>query len=163
MQAMYCSHVLLPKDELIVSPPPEYPFQQAVTDLFQIDAYHYIVFADRYTGWIEVEHFSKDPPSYDVIKVFRGWFHRFGIPSELSLDGGSNLDSKETLSFLNKWGVKTRQSSAYYPKSNGTELAPLLRTVDTDNTKSISTGVVVHPFVLAVISNLYYTFALTYQ
>ena len=49
----------------------------------------------------------------------REFFHRFGIPEEISMDGGPNLDSKAVLSFLNNWGVRRRLSSAYYPQSNG--------------------------------------------
>lgn len=38
---------------------------------------------------------------------------------EVSFDGGPNISSMEIESFLTKWGVVKRLSSAYYPKSNG--------------------------------------------
>ena len=37
----------------------------------------------------------------------------------MSLDGGPNLDSREFLDFMKKWGIDRRLSSAYYPQSNG--------------------------------------------
>ena len=38
---------------------------------------------------------------------------------ELSFDGGPNISSAEMDAFYTKWGIKQRQSSAYYPQSNG--------------------------------------------
>lgn len=109
----------LQKEHMIVSPPCEYPFQQVASDLFQKNGYQYLVYVDRYSGWIELEHFKTAPTSNNIITAFRKWFHRFGIPEELSLDGGPNMISQEVLAFFRKWGIRTRQSSAYYPKSNG--------------------------------------------
>ncbi|KAG0723273.1 hypothetical protein GWK47_042967 [Chionoecetes opilio] len=51
--------------------------------------------------------------------VFRRWFKRFGIPEELSCDGGTNLTSQESRGFLDTWRVRLRVSSAHYPQSNG--------------------------------------------
>ena len=109
----------LQKEEMISSDPCEYPFQHAVADLFQKIGHFYIAYADRYTAWIELEHFRNCPTSSDILSKFREWFHHFGIPEQMSLDGGRNILSKETREFFNKWGVDIRQSSAYYPKSNG--------------------------------------------
>ena len=47
------------------------------------------------------------------------WFGRFGVPKELSSDGGPEFTAKETQEFLNGWGVKHRRSAAYFPQSNG--------------------------------------------
>ena len=33
---------------------PDFPFQKTVTDLFDLYGKNYIVYTDRYTGWIEV-------------------------------------------------------------------------------------------------------------
>ena len=42
-----------------------------------------------------------------------------GMPKELACDGGKNLTSYEVKTFLDKWGIKLRMSSAHYPQSNG--------------------------------------------
>ena len=107
------------KEELLPSPVPHYPFQNVVTDIFHLNGYNYITYADRLTGWIEVSYFQTSPRSSDIIDTFRNLFHRFGVPEEISMDGGPNISSTEITMFLNKWGSKIRKSSAYYPKSNG--------------------------------------------
>ena len=51
--------------------------------------------------------------------TYREFFHRFGVPEELAMDGGPNISSTEITAFLKQWGTRWQQSSAYYPKSNG--------------------------------------------
>ena len=82
-----------PKQPIIPTPPPEYPCQQVVADLFQIEKYIYLSFACRLTGWLEIGSMRGSARSIDIINVLREWFHRLGIPEEISLDGGPNLDS----------------------------------------------------------------------
>ena len=43
----------------------------------------------------------------------------YGAPTELATDGGQPFPSHDIQQFLCNWGVKWRQSSAYYPQSNG--------------------------------------------
>ena len=107
------------KEELILSPIPEFPFQNTVSDIFSLSGHHYLIYADRLTGWTELFYFNKDPTSSMIIKHLRDVFHRFGVPMEMSFDGGRNISSSEMDSFYTKWGVTQRKSSAYYPKSNG--------------------------------------------
>jgi len=108
-----------PVETLMPTPSPQYPFQQVVADLFQLNGQNYIAYADRLTGWLEVEHLPGDTTSARLIVVFRRWFRRFGIPEELSCDGGTNLISQESRSFFDAWCVRLRISSAHYPQSNG--------------------------------------------
>ncbi|MEL6805362.1 MAG: hypothetical protein AAFO91_16440, partial [Bacteroidota bacterium] len=46
-------------------------------------------------------------------------FATFGVPKELSSDGGPEFSADITKEFLTNWGVSHRVSSAYYPQSNG--------------------------------------------
>ncbi|KAG0726345.1 hypothetical protein GWK47_036810 [Chionoecetes opilio] len=62
---------------------------------------------------------SSDTTSARLITVFRRFFKRFGIPEELSCDGGTNLTSQESRGFLDTWRVRLRVSSAHYLQSNG--------------------------------------------
>ncbi|KAG0723661.1 hypothetical protein GWK47_042256 [Chionoecetes opilio] len=101
-----------PAETLLPTPPPQYPFQQVVADLFQLDGHTYIAVAGRLSGWLEVEHLSGDATSARLITVFRRWFKRFGIPEELSCDGGTNLTSQESRGFLDTWRVRLRGSEA---------------------------------------------------
>ena len=107
------------KEPLVLTPPPEYPFQQVVSDLFELEGHYYLIYADRLTGFIELAYFSGSTVSSTIVNTFREFFHRWGVPEEISLDGGPNLASNEVKSWLKKWGVSIRLSSAYYPQSNG--------------------------------------------
>ncbi|XP_045101329.1 uncharacterized protein LOC123498232 [Portunus trituberculatus] len=108
-----------PAEPLLPTPPPQFPFQQAVADLFQLQGNVYIAYADRLTGWLEVEHLSGEATSSRLITLFRRWFTRFGIPEELSCDGGTNLTSHESRRFFEDWRVTLRISSSHYAQSNG--------------------------------------------
>ena len=55
----------------------------------------------------------------NVKKSFITWFRTFGVPEEISADGGPPFNSLEYKSMLKNWGIRSRQSSAYYPQSNG--------------------------------------------
>ncbi len=54
-----------------------------------------------------------------MIKCLRQWFGTFGVPRELSSDGGPEFTAGSTSDFLKSWGVAHRISSAYNPSSNG--------------------------------------------
>ena len=108
-----------PPEPLIMTDPPEYPFQQVVADLFEKEGYQYLAYADRLTGFVELGYFSSSVPSSAIINTLREFFQRWGVAEEISLDGGPNLSFKEVKDWLKSWGVKIRPSSAYYPQSNG--------------------------------------------
>ena len=107
------------KEPLVTSDIPEYPFQNVATDMFQIDGHWYLVYVDRLTGFAELAFFPTTTTSAQIINVFREFFHRWGVPEEMSLDGATNYNSNEIMNWLKSWGVNIRVSSAYYPQSNG--------------------------------------------
>ena len=86
----------LPKEPLITTSPTAYPFQMVVAD----GGHQYLAYADRLTGWL------------DIIDTFRELFHRYGVPEEISLDGGPNITSKAVAEFMASWGTRIRLSSA---------------------------------------------------
>ncbi len=106
-------------EPLVMTPCPEYPFQQVVSDLFEEQKSMYLVYADRLTGFVELAYFPSTPTSTTLINTMREYFHRWGAPEQIALDGASNLKSLEMRQCLKSWGVDHRLSSAYYPKSNG--------------------------------------------
>ena len=108
-----------PTEPLLPTPPPQFPFQQVVADLFQLEGNTYIAYADRLTGWLEVDHLSGGATTSRLLTSFRRWFTKFGIPEELSCDGGTNLTSHEARKFFSDWCVSLRISSAHYAQSNG--------------------------------------------
>ena len=57
--------------------------------------------------------------SKGLCETLRKVFATFGVPEEISSDGGPEFTARETENFLNRWGVRHRLSSAYFPQSNG--------------------------------------------
>lgn len=107
-----------PKEPLMLPSNPEFPFQKTVTDFFDLRGKNYLVYADRYTGWVEVTLMSSGNAKA-TCDALRNWFCTYGVPEELSTDGGPPFDSSEFNRFLDNWGIRKRTSSAYYPQSNG--------------------------------------------
>lgn len=107
-----------PSETLVMTPPPEYPFQQTVADIFQHEGHMYMAYADRLTGWLEIAHFPYSSSSQKIKTQLRRYFARWGAPEQISTDGGTNLSNDEMTEFF-RWGVSVRISSAQYPKSNG--------------------------------------------
>ena len=106
------------EEPAIVSRPPEYPFEQAVADLFHMEGHTFLAYADRYSGWLEVERLQN--ADYRNVHIsFLRWFRTYGVPEEIATDGGPPFKSHDYRKFLQTWGVERRLSSAYYPRSNG--------------------------------------------
>ena len=42
-----------PKEPPIFTPLPEFPFQQSVLDLCQLQGYDFLIYAYRFSGWVE--------------------------------------------------------------------------------------------------------------
>ena len=102
--------------------PPSTPFEQIFADFFDFGGHHYLIVGDRLSGWSEI--FSTPTGcawsgARGLTACLRSHFATFGVPEELSSDGGPEFNSSITKEFLKKWGVKHRISSAYYPQSNG--------------------------------------------
>ncbi|XP_076053696.1 protein NYNRIN-like [Oratosquilla oratoria] len=74
-----------PPEPLILTPPPDYPFQQTVADLFQLTGQTYLVYADRLTGWLEVAHLPSGATSSEIMKHLGHYFTRWGTPEQLSM------------------------------------------------------------------------------
>lgn len=106
------------KEPLITTPCPEYPFEQVAIDLCYLAGHHYLVFVDRYSGWIEIEK-MKGTSIRDVRRELLNWFKSFGVPAEIATDGGPPFNSMEYAQFLKDWDIHARLSSAHYAQSNG--------------------------------------------
>ena len=107
-----------PAEPLMLTPPPQVPFEKTAADFFSLQGHTFIVYADRFSGWIEVERIPSNTFRY-VRQTFLKWFTTFGVPEELSTDGGPPFNSLEYNNFLKTWDIRKRLSSAYYPQSNG--------------------------------------------
>ena len=113
---------------------PSYPFQMICSDFFAYRGKHYLIVVDRYSNWLTVER-ARDG-SKGLVDCLRRTFSTFGIPDELTSDGGLEFTSEFTQKFLKDWGVNHRVSSVAFPHSNcraeiGVKSA---RRIITDNT-----------------------------
>ena len=106
------------KEPPVIQPPPETPFEQTVADLFHLEGHVFLAYADRFSGWLEVDKL-RNATSREVRKSFLRWFRTYGVPEQLATDGGPPFKSYEYRTFLHTWGVERRLSSAYFPQSNG--------------------------------------------
>ena len=101
---------------------PATPFECIAADFCESHGHQYLVVADRLSGWVEV--FSSPSGSSKstedgLVSHLRSLFRVFGVPLELSSDGGPQFMASTTEAFLKRWGIHHRVSSAYFPQSNG--------------------------------------------
>ena len=101
--------------------PPSTPFEQVFADFFEFSGQHYLVVGDRLSGWSEIfatPSGTSHSGARGLIACLRSFFSTFGVPEELSSDGGPEFTASATREFLQRWGVRHRLS-AYFPQSNG--------------------------------------------
>ena len=104
-----------PKPSKPVSP--DYPMQSLCCDKAHIGKYTYFVLVDRFSNWPSVCQTSGGGAK-DLVLFLRKHFENFGVPEDITSDGGPEFVSYEVQNFLKRWGVKQRLSSAYYPRAN---------------------------------------------
>ena len=90
-QCKYCqihmpSH---PKEPLIPTEAPLYPFQMVAADYFEVGTrtHHYLVYVDRYSGWNRTMWFPLGKStSAELIRDLWVDFAAMGVPEEISCD-----------------------------------------------------------------------------
>ena len=101
---------------------PSTPFKAVFADFFDYAGCHYLAVGDRLSGWVEIfksPHGTTHSGANGLIAALRILFSTFGVPEEISSDGGPEFTASTTADFLKRWGVTHRRSSAYFPQSNG--------------------------------------------
>ena len=79
--------------------------------------YHFTV-VDRTTRWAEA-FLLKDSSADSCIQTLIGWISRFGIPSHITSDRGSQFTSRLWLGIAKSLGYTLHHTTAYHPQANG--------------------------------------------
>ena len=101
---------------------PKVPFEMIYADYFKLRGKHFLIIGDRLSGWTEtlkIRPGTSSAGSKGLCEGLRKIFAVFGVPEELSSDGGPEFTSQESSDFFDRWGIRHRLSSAYFPQSNG--------------------------------------------
>ena len=98
--------------------PPDLPFQEVATDLFEFESKIYLITVDYYSRFIEVD-LLKNITSGTVTETLESQFSRHGIPVVLRSDTGSQFSSQKFSNFCKGYGIKHYMSSPHLHQSNG--------------------------------------------
>ena len=120
----HCNNIMpsqprLPPVEPII---PTTPFEAICCDYFHFMGWYYFVAADRLSGWFELHKIkvgTHDAGAQGLCNALRRLMVTFGVPSEISSDGGPEFVAHETRDFLVRWGIRHRLSSVSFAQSNG--------------------------------------------
>ncbi|XP_011701249.1 PREDICTED: uncharacterized protein K02A2.6-like [Wasmannia auropunctata] len=107
-----------PVETLIMTPPPNRPWQKVAVDLCERSGKHYLVMVDYFSRYPEVIYLRSTTAAH-VINKMEDIFGRHGIPEVVRSDNGPQFDSQEYRDFARKRGFRIITSSPRYPKSNG--------------------------------------------
>ena len=113
------SQARMPPVEPII---PTTPFEAIACDFFHYIGKYYFVAADRLSGWVETQQVrvgTKEAGAQGLCTALRRLMVTFGVPVEISSDGGPEFIANETKAFFQRWGIRHRLSSVSFPSSNG--------------------------------------------
>ena len=101
---------------------PSTPFEAIVADYFKHEGFYYLVVADRPTGWPEIYRIrigTDEAGARGLLVLLKRYFGSFGVPVEISTDGGPEFKAHQTQNFLSRWGIHCCMLHvAYHSQSN---------------------------------------------
>jgi len=98
---------------------PTRPFECMSADLFSLNGHSFLICADRYSGYVYVKEFRRDPNAKQVISAFLEMWQHSGYPVQLRTDNGPQFNSNIFRKFCEKKGVRWNPSTPHFPSSNG--------------------------------------------
>ncbi|GLU18333.1 hypothetical protein SLE2022_346390 [Rubroshorea leprosula] len=81
---------------------------------------HLIVGVDYFTKWVEARALSSLTSKKVEDFVFSSIICRYGIPSQIVADNGTQFNCTSFRDFCSSYGIKLQFTSVYHPESNGT-------------------------------------------
>ncbi|GKV30660.1 hypothetical protein SLEP1_g39449 [Rubroshorea leprosula] len=80
---------------------------------------HLIVGVDYFTKWVEAQALSSLTSKKVEDFVFSSIIYRYGIPSQIVADNGTQFNCSSFQDFCSSYGIKLQFTSVYHPESNG--------------------------------------------
>ena len=78
-----------------------------------------LLVTDYFTNWVEAEAYL-NVTTNDVIKfIWKYIICRFGLPSSLTMDNGTQFNNLKIESFCKMYGIRLNYSPVYHPHENG--------------------------------------------
>jgi transposase InsO family protein len=108
-----------PQEPLLRDPLPSRVFEDVSTDLSQVGSLHFLVYADRLSGWPVVHQWRHDPSAREVTQAVIENFVDLGVPVRMRSDNGPQFHAHSFQTKLRQWGVVWGNSTPNYPQSNG--------------------------------------------
>ena len=107
------------KEPLLPTEVPERPWQILGTDLFEWEKKKFLIVADYYSEWFEIEQLTQDSTAKTVIGSTSKWFATHGIPEKVIGDNGPPFHGYEYAGFARKFGFTHQTISPYHSQANG--------------------------------------------
>ena len=107
-----------PKETLCSHEVPNRPWQRVGIDLFELERKHYLVTADYFSDFFELDHL-KNVSSVHVIRKIKSHFARHGIPKQVITDNGPQFVAHNFQIFTKEWDFEHVTCSPYHSQANG--------------------------------------------
>jgi hypothetical protein len=79
---------------------------------------HIFVTVDKFTKWIKVKS-STSIIAAKAMEFIREIMHRFGVPSNIIIDNGTQFTAREFMDFCADSGIKIKYTLVSHPQGNG--------------------------------------------
>jgi transposase InsO family protein len=106
---------------------PTFPFQRVNMDVFELRTFEvdrnnvtkrYLVTVDQYSDFFEIDELKHANTEY-TIQLCKRNFSRYGIPTTVITDNGSNFTSEKFKRFTKEWNFQHIASSPNHQQGNG--------------------------------------------
>ena len=97
---------------------PSRQYEKVAADLFALDGTDYQILVDYYSNFWEIDRLYSIKTGA-IIKKMKAHFARYGIPSTVVTDPGTQYDNREFREFAKNWGFTHVMNSPKNSKANG--------------------------------------------
>ena len=107
------------KEPIIHDEMPDRIFQHVASDFFQYAGKQYLIYVDKMSGYPIVIDLEYEATTRKMVSALRNIFSMTGAPEVIRCDNGPQYGARKFRTFLERWNVRIKPSTPYYPQSNG--------------------------------------------